>query len=336
MNRRDLLKRVGAIGLGSMLPFGRALNAGEKAEFLQSACVLTPQETEGPFYFNPILLRQDITVNTPTGVAKTGLPLNMIFTVVNTNCDPIRNVLADIWHNDKDGIYSGYAGQPGGVNTMGQNFLRGIQMTGADGKCTFKTIYPGWYPGRVTHIHFKVRLTSTTYVTSQFCFSDSINTAVYQTPMYVAKGQNSLTNATDNIFRSANPAGQIITLTSNAATGGYEGSYTIVVNAPTGVNEPEVGPEGFALLQNYPNPFSARGTFGNPTTTIAYRLPVSSAVKLTVFDVHGSEVATLMDKQQAAGTHEIIFDASKLSSGFYYYKLSAGNFAATKEMLLIK
>jgi len=329
MNRRDLLKKVGAIGLGSMLPFGRALSAEEKAEFLQSACILTPQETEGPFYFNPNLLRQDITANTPTGAVKTGLPLNIVFMVVNTNCDPIRNVLADIWHNDKDGIYSGYAGQPGGVNTMGQNFLRGIQMTGADGKCAFKTIYPGWYPGRVTHIHFKVRLTATTYVTSQFCFPDSINAAVYQTPLYAARGQNSLTNATDNIFRSANPAGQIIALAPNAATGGYDGTYTIVINAPTDVKNSEINPEGFALHQNYPNPF-------NPLTTISYNLPVSGAVKLTVFDVHGSEVATLMDRKQPAGTHEVTFDARQLSSGFYYYKLSAGNFAATKEMLLIK
>ena len=329
MNRRELLKRVGAIGLGSMLPLNKTLNAEEKAEILQSACVLTPQETEGPYYFNPNLVRQDIRAEPTTGVIKTGLPLNMTITVVNTNCDPIPNVLVDIWHCDKDGTYSGYAGQPGGVSTVGQSFLRGIQMTDAAGKSTFTSIYPGWYQGRVTHIHFKVRLTSTTYVTSQFCFPDSVNTAVYQTPLYVTKGQNSLTNATDNIFGSANPAGQVIAVTPNATTGGYDGTFTIVIAGVTGINEPPINPEGFALQQNYPNPF-------NPRTTIAYPLPVSSEVKLVVFDVHGSEVATLVNGKQAAGAHQVAFDATKLSSGFYYYKLVAGSFVGVKEMLLIK
>jgi len=178
--------------------------------------------------------------------------------------------------------------------------LRGIQATGTDGKCAFTSIYPGWYRGRVTHIHCKVRLTSTTYVTSQFCFPDSVNTAVYQTPLYVAKGQNSLTNATDNIFGSANPAGQVMAITPNATTGGYNGTFTIAITGVTGINAPQTNPEGFALYQNYPNPF-------NPSTKIAYELPVSSTVKLVVFDVHGNEVATLVEAKQAAGVHEIVF-----------------------------
>ncbi len=328
MNRRDLLKRVGAIGLGSMLPLNKALSAEKKAEILQSACFLTPQETEGPYYFNPNLVRQDIRQDITTGVIKTGLQLNMAFSVIDVNCNPIPNVLVDIWHCDKDGVYSGYAGQPGGVSTVGQNFLRGIQMTDANGQCSFIAVYPGWYPSRVTHVHFKVRLTSTTYVTSQFAFPDSVNTAVYNTSLYVAHGQNSLTNATDSIFRSANPENQIMAITANAS-GGYDGAFTIGITVPTGVDEPHVGPEGFVLLQNYPNPF-------NPSTTIAYRLPVSSEVKLAVYDTLGREVATLVESKQAAGTYEVKLDAHALQSGFYYYKLSAGSFVATKEMLLIK
>jgi protocatechuate 3,4-dioxygenase beta subunit len=329
MNRRDLLKRVGAIGLGSMLPLSKALSAEEKAEILQSACVLTPQETEGPYYFNPNLLRQDIRPDTTSGVIKMGLQLNMAFTVLDVNCNPIPNVLVDIWHCDKDGIYSGYPGQPGGVSTVGQTFLRGIQMTDANGQCAFISIYPGWYPSRVTHVHFKVRLTSTTYVISQFAFPDSINTAVYQTPLYVTKGQNSLTNATDSIFQNANPAGQVMAVTANTTTGGYDGAFTIVISGVTGVNDSQVNPDGFALQQNYPNPF-------NPSTTITYHLPASSEVKLIVYDVYGREVATLVAAKQSAGMHKVEFDASQLNSGFYLYTLRAGSFVATKEMLLIK
>lgn len=332
MNRRELLKGVGALGLGTLIPTACALSAEEKTEIMQSpsTCFLTPQATEGPYYFNPNLIRQDVTQDTTTGLIKTGLQLNLEISVINFECVPIPNVLVDIWHCDKDGVYSGYAGQPGGISTVGQTFLRGTQMTDASGKCSFKTIYPGWYQGRVTHIHFKVRLTSTTYVTSQFAFPDSTNTAVYQTPLYVAKGQNSLTNATDSIFRSANPENLVIALTANTGTGGYDGAFTIGINVPTRVGESgSENPSEFSLGQNYPNPF-------NPATTISYNLPKAGKVELSVFDVFGREVARLVEGQQAAGLHEANFDASALSSGFYLYTLKAEGFAATKEMLLMK
>lgn len=330
MNRRNLLRGLGAIGLGSVLPASNTLRAAAMpANSIAPSCLLTPQETEGPYYFNPNLVRQDIRQDTMTGVVKTGLPLNMAITVVNAECVPIPNVLVDIWHADKDGVYSGYAGQPGGVSTIGQTFLRGIQMTDANGRCSFLSVYPGWYPGRVTHVHFKARLSSTTYVTSQFAFPDSVNTAVYQTPLYVAKGQNAITNASDNIFRSANPEGQVMSVTPNASTGGYDGEYTIGINAPTEVKESSVAPGAFVLYQNHPNPF-------NPTTTIKYHLPSSNEVKLTVYDILGHEVAVLVDDRQAAGTYTFRFDASQLESGFYLYKLNAGSFVQMKEMLLIK
>lgn len=202
-------------------------------------------------------------------------------------------------------------------------------MAAANGQCSFISVYPGWYPGRVTHVHFKVRLTSTTYVTSQFAFPDSVNTAVYNTPLFVGHGRNSLTNATDSIFQNANPAGQVMAVTPNATTGGYDGDYTIVISGVTGVNDSQIEPDGFLLHQNYPNPF-------NPSTTIAYNLPISNEVKLTVYDVFGREVATLVEEKQSAGTHKVEFDAGKLNSGFYLYTLRAGSFVKTKEMLLVK
>jgi protocatechuate 3,4-dioxygenase beta subunit len=89
---------------------------------------------------------------------------------------------------------------------VGQTFMRGIQSTNSAGQAVFDTVYPGWYPGRATHIHFKVRLTSSTYVTSQFCFLDSVNNTIYATPLYSARGPNPTTNAQDGIFHNANPS----------------------------------------------------------------------------------------------------------------------------------
>lgn len=329
MNRRDILKSIGAAGLGSIIPLENVLGKSDKAvQRPDGVCWLTPAVVEGPYYFNANLVRPDIRTDVDTGTYHTGLPLNMTFTVIDIDCNPIPNVLVDIWHADKDGLYSGYV-QPGG-NTVGQDFMRGMQMTDGNGQCSFITSFPGWYPGRATHIHFKVRLNSTSYVTSQFCFFDNVNNAVYATPLYSGRGPNPTTNASDNIFHNADPQYLRMEVVPNGGTGGYDGTYTIGISGATGIREP--GPETpgqFSLRQNYPNPF-------NPSTTIPYYLPVSTHVKLIVYDALGREVATLVDEKQPAGLHEVLFDAARLSSGFYFYRFIAGSFANSREMLLIK
>ena len=327
MKRRDLLKTLGAIGIGSTFSFGKVKKA-TGAMRQATACWLTPSLTEGPYYFNASLFRQDIRTDNDTGEMHDGLQLNMTFTVIDAECNPIPNVMVDIWHCDKDGLYSGYV-QPAG-NTAGEDFMRGIQMTDDNGQCSFITTYPGWYQGRATHIHFKVRLDSFTYVTSQFAFPESVNDAVYATSQYSGRGANPTKNSTDGIFRSDEPEYLIIDVTPNTTTGGYDGTFTIGIDAPTtGVEEKEANPDGFSLSQNYPNPF-------NPSTSIRYELPADSDVDLRVYDVLGKEVAFLVKGKQTAGNHEVRFDGGQLSSGFYFYRIVAGDFMQTKEMLLIK
>jgi len=89
----------------------------------------------------------------------------------------------------------------------------------------------------------------------------------------------------------------------------------------------------YKLYQNYPNPF-------NPVTKIKYQVPLSiggsGVVILKVFDILGKEIAVLVNQKQNAGTYEVTFDGSNLSSGIYFYKLVAGNFTAVKRMVLFK
>jgi hypothetical protein len=88
-------------------------------------------------------------------------------------------------------------------------------------------------------------------------------------------------------------------------------------------------PNGFELAQNYPNPF-------NPVTTIKFSIPAMSHVKLTVFDITGKELDVLIDKQMNAGNYNVSFDASKLSSGVYFYRLVSGDFSKVMKMVLVK
>jgi hypothetical protein len=88
-------------------------------------------------------------------------------------------------------------------------------------------------------------------------------------------------------------------------------------------------PKTFLLEQNYPNPF-------NPSTTIRYQLPVASEVKLEVYDVLGKKIATLVSERQSAGSYQVVWNASGLSSGTYFYRLQAGTFVETKKMIMVK
>ena len=97
----------------------------------------------------------------------------------------------------------------------------------------------------------------------------------------------------------------------------------------TAVEDQNDIPISFNLSQNYPNPF-------NPSTKINYSIALSSPVILKIYDVLGNEVATLVNEEKPAGSYEVNFNASQLSSGIYFYKLQAGNFISTKKMILLK
>jgi len=106
--------------------------------------------------------------------------------------------------------------------------------------------------------------------------------------------------------------------------------YKALTLFPSGIlTNHQTLPLTWILRQNYPNPF-------NPSTVISYQLPTSGFVKLRVYDVLGREVATLSDAHQGAGNYSVVFDAANLTSGVYFYRLEAGNFAETRKFLLLK
>jgi protocatechuate 3,4-dioxygenase beta subunit len=181
-------------------------------------CTLYPQQTEGPYYVDGEMLRADLRED------RQGTLLVLDLLVLSADgCTPLANAAVDIWHCDAAGVYSGFQNQLGGLNTTGQIFLRGTQLTGPDGRVQFTTIYPGWYPGRTTHIHFKVHLGTTREVTSQLYFPEALNSEVYGTDPYAAHGQKDTSNMADGFAGSA----PLLAVTSTLM--GYAASMAITV-----------------------------------------------------------------------------------------------------------
>ena len=114
-----------------------------------------------------------------------------------------------------------------------------------------------------------------------------------------------------------------------AGLGGTLGGFMRYGNPSGIINEGGNVPESFSLSQNYPNPF-------NPSTTIKFAIPKSGNVTLAVYNSLGKEVETLVNEFMSAGTYEVSYDASKLTSGIYFYKIITNGFAETKRMMLVK
>ncbi|HRI19542.1 MAG TPA: hypothetical protein PLA68_01255 [Panacibacter sp.] len=196
-------------------------------------CIVAPAEVEGPYPYvggeltNP-LQRTDITAG------QTGLPLTLTFTIADAgnNCNPVPGARVDIWHCNKDGYYSGYGNQNGGVlgtqNYVGQTWLRGYQLADANGEAIFTTVYPGWYQGRATHIHIEVFVNNILKKTTQITFPETISDAVHTSGLYAAHGANSMRNAADGILGNSatDLANETVALTGDT-TNGYTGTYSI-------------------------------------------------------------------------------------------------------------
>jgi protocatechuate 3,4-dioxygenase beta subunit len=164
-----------------------------------ATCTVSPELTEGPYYFDVDAIRSDITED------REGTPLRLALRVRDAgSCEPIPNAVVDVWHCDASGLYSGFEsasrGGPGGGQTDERTYLRGAQATNEDGIVQFRTVYPGWYRGRTTHIHVKVHLDRTTVLTSQLFFDDGFTEKVYARAPYSEDGGRDTFNDSDGIF----------------------------------------------------------------------------------------------------------------------------------------
>lgn len=231
ISRRDML----ALSRATIAAIFVAGCTSRKSGFAQTStkttlpkCIVTPEQTEGPYFVDEKLNRSDIRTDPADGILD-GIPLQLtlrVSGVEDTGCTPIANAIVDIWHCDALGVYSDVTDRS--FDTVSKKFLRGYQVTDVNGTVQFTTIYPGWYQGRTTHIHFKVRTTAKSEqsheFTSQLYFDDAVSDRVYAQPPYANKGQGTQTNEQDGIFqRGGNQL--LLLLTENQQ--GYAATFDI-------------------------------------------------------------------------------------------------------------
>jgi protocatechuate 3,4-dioxygenase beta subunit len=234
LSRREMLVALGGLGAAALLvacssegdatsePAATAAGEGTSPAATTAAasvntsavatalpsCIVIPELTEGPYFVDEQLNRSDIRSDPGGAPTREGVELTLTLNVLSVSggsCAAMSGATVDIWHCDALGVYSDVVDNGQGFNTKGQKWLRGLQTTTANGQVKFTTIYPGWYQGRATHIHFKVRKGNQEF-TSQFFFddklSDQINDSLAPYSQKGSKGRQQ--NASDGIYRQSN------------------------------------------------------------------------------------------------------------------------------------
>ncbi|MFC4453037.1 intradiol ring-cleavage dioxygenase [Deinococcus sonorensis] len=240
LDRRRVLA-LGLLGLGTLVGCGAAASSASAAGTGTAACPAPiPSETAGPYpadgsvasgqSVNVLtrsgIVRRDIRTSLGTGHTAAGVPLTVVLNLVNTaaSCAPLSGYAVYIWHCTQDGQYSLYS-----QDAVAEDYLRGVQTSGADGTVTFQTVFPGCYAGRWPHIHFEVypslsRATSAAsrIQASQLALPQAACQKVYAQSGYEASvrnlSQSSL--ATDNVFSDG------ATLQTPTMTGSVRAGYT--------------------------------------------------------------------------------------------------------------
>ena len=233
LTRREALAVLGSVGTMFLLG-GASSGANLRGVALRYPCVIRPASTAGPYYVDEQLNRSDIRTDPSDGSVTDGsllvLTLN-VYAITNRACVPLKDAVVDLWQCDAKGVYSD-AVDPRYFNTTGKKFLRGYQVTDKRGQAQFITIYPGWYPQRTPHIHYKIHSPDTAAspynFTGQLYFEEAMSDRVYTQPPYAARGKRTVSNFTDRLYRS--DGGPQSVLNVLPGKNGYTASFDVAID----------------------------------------------------------------------------------------------------------
>jgi protocatechuate 3,4-dioxygenase beta subunit len=219
---------LGAGGAAALLGAAGFARAARRTASL--ACVVRPQQIEGPYFVDEKLNRSDIRSDPKTRAMSQGVPLYLTFRVTRTEgsgCLPLDGAQVDVWQCDAEGLYSDTDDFQ--EDTRGFRFLRGYQVTDRQGVASFTTIFPGWYPGRTVHIHFKIRLGAQgkgggKEFTSQIYFDDALTDLIHAQPPYSTRGPRKVRNNRDVVSLVG---GSKLILPLREEKKGYAGTFDV-------------------------------------------------------------------------------------------------------------
>lgn len=236
LTRRETLALLGSTGalllIGASPPPGTGRPHTGKPRV---PCVVRPASTAGPFYVDEKLARSDIRSDPSDGTVRPGALMALtvnVSSIAMGSCAPLEGAIVDLWHCDADGVYSDAVDQIQGLDTTGKKFLRGYQVTDQHGMATFITIYPGWYPQRAPHFHYKIRSPASARAPYEFLgqmyFDEATSDRVYRKRPYGTRGKRSVSNLTDWIYNR--DGGRQSMLALRSAKDGYAATFDVALD----------------------------------------------------------------------------------------------------------
>lgn len=242
LSRREALTLMGTAGFAALLSAcGVEATPTPTTDPAQAdtsgLCVVRPALAEGPFFFDEDLNRSDIRPDPSTGEAAAGTPLQLevsVYRLQDGTCAPFPEATVNVWHCDAAGVYSGTG------PAAERQFLRGYQLTDEQGVARFTTVYPGWYPGRAVHIHFKVRAEGAEF-TSQWFFDEATTAAAYAVEPYAGRGLPNTPNQRDGLYRQA---GEEMILSATPEDDAYTARFALAMDMNALTSGPQTAPGG--------------------------------------------------------------------------------------------
>ncbi|MBM55984.1 MAG: hypothetical protein CMB32_05455 [Euryarchaeota archaeon] len=312
MKRKNFLRSLGLGGIALFAsPF--ASIAKDHNNEKRGGCSLIPSETPGPFPLdlseNDFFFRQNISEDLA------GTEVIQKLRIIGTeNCHPMPNVRVNIWCCDLEGAYSGYG------ELEGLTYQRGYQITDGNGEVEFRMVFPGWYPGRVVHMHFQVFVSTQYSVVSQYTWPHDMAVQIAnESPELYTQGPDPMTPEVDGAFIDGYEH-QLATLEIDPATGSYTSFLEVAIDGAgvdgVGYLESQAS-QVFALGCNSPNPASMETTF--PLTL--YR---DAEVEVEVWSIAGKIIFTENLGTRASGNHNYTLNFSEkgMAQGSYVFQVN--------------